>query len=99
MVFKAGVIYFMLSLSVVLGGYNKDTKIAKTELEFKTLETVLVTGSEEKAIKLVPEVMDIIIENQKDLVDTPHLIEYEITSSNIIVIFDPKYFEDPNNSL
>ena len=94
MVFKAGVIYMLLSMQALMGAYNVETKKAEVMLEYGNLEKILVVDSEKEAMELAPQIMDIIMENQKDFIETPRIIKYETNSSHVIVTFDPKFFEN-----
>ena len=99
MVFKAGMVYFSLIMQITMANmglaFNDDAKIVEQlDLEFKAIQTVLDLSTEEEAKTLTPQILDLIIKEQKDINDSPHITKYEVTSSNVIIYFDESFFED-----
>ena len=94
MIFKAGAIYMILSMRVLAGAYNKETKKAEIKVDYEEFKKILVVDTKKEVIALTPEIMGIIIENQKYFKKTPRIIKYKTTATNIIVTFDPKFFEN-----
>ena len=99
MVFKAGMLYFSLIIQITMSNiglnFNSDAKIVEQlDLEFETVQKVLNLSTEEEAITLTPQILDIIIKEQKDVTGSPSITKYKITSSNAIVYFDKSFFED-----
>ena len=99
MVFKAGILYFALAMQVTMANMgivfnDKAEIVTQLDLEFEDMQSLLYLSTEEEAKTLTPQVLDIIIKEQKEINDSPHITKYTITSSNVIIYFDESFFEE-----
>ena len=99
MVFKAGILYFALAMQITIANmglaFNDEAEtVTQLELDFEDMQSLLYLSTEQEAMTLTPQALDIIMKEQIEINDSPHITKYQITSSNVIIYFDESFFEE-----
>ncbi len=63
------------------------------ELEPSDVKEMLAIDSESEVLKLAPQMLGIMVQQQSSFTNYPQITGYQLTPSNIIVYYDTSFFE------
>ncbi len=93
MVFKTGMLYISIVMQILLGSLGqKSTLKDHIELEPSDVKEMLAMDSELEVLKLAPQMLGIMVQQQSSFTNYPQITGYQLTPSNIIVYYDTSFF-------